>query len=68
MVIGYDRPLYILPLDQRASFQTKRFGWQGSLTAAQTERLPTHPADRIDELLPDAWLETHPQARRKVAS
>jgi hypothetical protein len=32
------------------------------------ERLPTHPADRFGELLPDAWLETHPQARRNVAS
>ncbi len=31
-------------------------------------RLPTHPADRLRELLPDAWLETHPQARRGVAS
>jgi transposase-like protein len=29
---------------------------------------PTHPADRLGELLPDAWLETHPHARRKVAS
>jgi hypothetical protein len=68
MIIGYDRPLYILPFDHRAPFQTKMFGWQGAPTAAQTERPPTHPADRLGELLPDAWLETHPQARRKVAS
>jgi hypothetical protein len=32
------------------------------------ERLPTHPADWLGALLPDAWVETHPQARRKVAS
>ena len=32
------------------------------------ERLPTHPADRLGELLPDAWIAAHPQARRKVAS
>jgi hypothetical protein len=32
------------------------------------ERLPTHPADQLGELLPDAWLAAHPQARRKVAS
>jgi transposase len=32
------------------------------------ERLPTHAADRLGELLPDAWSQTHPQARRKVAS
>jgi transposase len=32
------------------------------------ERLPTHAADRLGELLPDAWSQTHPQPRRKVAS
>ena len=32
------------------------------------ERLPTHSADRLGELLPDAWLESHPRAQRKVAS
>jgi myo-inositol catabolism protein IolC len=33
---GYDRPLYILPFDHRGSFQTKMFGWQSSLSDAQT--------------------------------
>jgi hypothetical protein len=32
------------------------------------ERSPSHPADRLGELLPDAWVAAHPQARRKVAS
>jgi transposase len=32
------------------------------------ERLPTHPTDRLAELLPDAWLAAHPRARRKAAS
>jgi transposase len=32
------------------------------------ERLPTHPIDRLAELLPDAWFAAHPRARRKVAS
>jgi 5-dehydro-2-deoxygluconokinase len=36
LIIAYDRPLYILPFDHRASFQTKMFGWQGAPTAAQT--------------------------------
>lgn len=36
MAIGYDKPLYILPFDHRGSFQTKMFGWKGSLTAEQT--------------------------------
>ena len=32
------------------------------------ERLPTHPADRLGELLPDAWIAANPDAQRKVAS
>jgi transposase len=32
------------------------------------ERLPTHPADRLGELLPDAWSGANPDARRRVAS
>jgi transposase len=32
------------------------------------ERLPTHPADRLGELLPDAWIGANPDARRRVAS
>ncbi len=34
--IGYKRPLYILPFDQRGSFEAKRFVWHGNLTFAQT--------------------------------
>jgi myo-inositol catabolism protein IolC len=36
MNIGYDKPLYIQPFDHRGSFQTKMFGWKGTLTAGQT--------------------------------
>jgi hypothetical protein len=32
------------------------------------ERLPTHPAARLGELLPDAWIAANPDARSKVAS
>ena len=32
------------------------------------ERLPTHPIDRLAELLPDAWFAAHPGARRKIAA
>jgi transposase len=31
-------------------------------------RLPTHPGDRLAELLPDAWFTAHPDTRRKIAS
>jgi 5-dehydro-2-deoxygluconokinase len=36
MAVGFDKPLYILPFDHRGSFQTKMFGWKGTLTEAQT--------------------------------
>ncbi len=36
MAIGYDKPLYVLPFDHRGSFQTKMFGWTGTLTPEQT--------------------------------
>jgi len=36
---GFDKPLYILPFDHRASFQTKMFGWKGALTAEQTAEI-----------------------------
>jgi myo-inositol catabolism protein IolC len=39
MTIGFDQPLYILPFDHRGSFQTKMFGWKGTLTAEQTAEI-----------------------------
>ncbi len=36
MEIGYDRPLYILPFDHRASFEKGLFGFSAPLTADQT--------------------------------
>src|SRR6266446_8851759 len=37
--IGFNEPLYILPFDHRGSFQTKMFGWTGTLTADQTAQI-----------------------------
>jgi 5-dehydro-2-deoxygluconokinase len=37
--IGFNDPLYILPFDHRASFETKMFGWHGALNAAQTAEI-----------------------------
>ena len=31
-------------------------------------RLPSHPADQLDQLLPDVWFASHPSARRKRAA
>jgi 5-dehydro-2-deoxygluconokinase len=39
MTLGFDRPLYFLPFDHRASMQTKMFGWSGALTSPQTEEI-----------------------------
>ena len=33
MNVGFDKPLYVLPFDHRGSFQTKMFGWKGTLTS-----------------------------------
>jgi len=30
-------------------------------------RLPSHPAEQLDELLPDVWFASHLSARRKTA-
>jgi len=37
--IGFNEPLYILPFDHRGSFQTKMFGWTGTLSADQTAQI-----------------------------
>jgi myo-inositol catabolism protein IolC len=39
MTIGFNEPLYILPFDHRGSFQTKLFGWSGTLSPAQTAEI-----------------------------
>lgn len=39
MGVGYNSPLYILPFDHRGSFQSKMFGWKGTLTGEQTSEI-----------------------------
>lgn len=39
MTRGYGMPLYILPFDHRASFESGLFGWTGTLTAEQLARI-----------------------------
>jgi myo-inositol catabolism protein IolC len=36
---GYARDLYVLPFDHRGSFETKMFGWEPPLSAAQTAEI-----------------------------
>jgi len=40
-VLGFDKPLYILPFDHRGSFQKKMFGWDGKLSPQQTLEIAT---------------------------
>ena len=37
--LGFNQPLYILPFDHRGSFQTKMFGWKGTLSPTQTAEI-----------------------------
>ena len=37
--IGFNRPLYVLPFDHRASFETKMFGLEGPPTPEETARI-----------------------------
>src|SRR5262245_11022733 len=39
MTIGFDKPLYVLPFDHRATFKSKMFGWKGTLTEEQTAQI-----------------------------
>jgi 5-dehydro-2-deoxygluconokinase len=39
MTLGFEKPLYILSFDHRGSFQTKLFGWKGTLSPAQTAEI-----------------------------
>ncbi|HZI58207.1 MAG TPA: DUF2090 domain-containing protein [Verrucomicrobiae bacterium] len=39
MTIGFNKDLYVLPFDHRATFRAKMFGWDEPLTAEQTNRI-----------------------------
>jgi 5-dehydro-2-deoxygluconokinase len=39
MTIGYDKLLYVLPFDHRATFSKNMFGWQGPLSPEQTAEI-----------------------------
>src|SRR4051812_29058586 len=50
MEIGYDRPLYVLPFDHRATFSKTMFGWTGPLSAEQSAEIAA-----IKEVIYDAF-------------
>jgi 5-dehydro-2-deoxygluconokinase len=65
MSVGYNRPLYILPFDHRGSFQTKMFGWKGTLTPAQTAEVAATKRVIYDGFL-KALGEGVPQTRAGI--
>src|SRR5437899_1404738 len=50
MTIGYDKPLYVLPFDHRATFSKTMFGWEGPLRQEQTERIAA-----VNQVIYDAF-------------
>ncbi len=71
MTPGFDKQLYVLPFDHRGSFQTKMFGWKGTLNADQTaeisnaKRVIYHgyraaAADGARQLTSRSLLKPHP--------
>jgi 5-dehydro-2-deoxygluconokinase len=49
MAIGYDKPLYVLPFDHRATFSKTMFGWDGPLRPEQVAQITA-----IKEIIYDA--------------
>lgn len=39
MTIGFDKDLYVLPFDHRATFKKEMFGWTGTITCEQTAQI-----------------------------
>ena len=39
MTIGFNKDLYVLPFDHRATFRAKMFGWKEPITAEQTKQI-----------------------------
>jgi hypothetical protein len=65
--LGFDRPLYILPFDHRGSFQSGLFGWKGTLTSEQTERVAASKAIMLMASLSTcqpSWPRWHSTASR----
>ena len=52
MKLGYDKPLYVLPFDHRATFSKNMFGWTGPLSPEQSAQI----AD-VKQIIYDAFRE-----------
>src|ERR1043166_3379169 len=60
MALGYDKPLYVLPFDHRASFSKEMFGGTGALNSDQTAQIA-----QVKRVIFDAILEAIAAGVRK---
>jgi 5-dehydro-2-deoxygluconokinase len=65
MTLGYDKPLYVLPFDHRATFSKTMFGWKGPLTAEQTAEIAA-AKQVIYDAFQDAVAGGVPKARAGI--
>lgn len=60
MKVGYDKPLYVLPFDHRATFSKTMFGWTGDLTPEQTAEIAA-----VKQVIYDAFKKSVAEGVRK---
>ena len=65
MTVGFDPPLYILAFNQRESFSTKMFGWEGVLSAARRPSSSSeHDASHANQVTEAAVRKTEKHSLR----
>src|SRR5262245_2179856 len=60
MKVGYDKPLYVLPFDHRATFSKTMFGWTGNMTPGQTAEIAA-----VKQVIYDAFKKSIAEGVRK---
>src|SRR5438132_11234378 len=63
MKVGYDKPLYVLPFDHRATFSKTMFGWTGDLSPEQTAEIAA-----VKQVIYDAFKKAIADGVRKDCS
>jgi 5-dehydro-2-deoxygluconokinase len=63
MKVGYDKPLYVLPFDHRATFSKTMFGWTGNLTPEQTAEIAA-----VKQVIYDAFKKSIADGVRKESA
>src|SRR5215813_10858907 len=65
MTIGFNKPLYVLPFDHRATFYNKMFGWTGTPTPDQTAQI-AEAKQVIYDAFQDAIAAGVPKERARI--